>query len=89
MNASSTLVVILRKRMKGQHPNLFITPTRLRRSWMLEQMVTWEKLHIFLQAAGVQSMRSVDSLLDRCPRPTTDPARAAEALGGVPARGRD
>ncbi len=82
------LTDMLKRRMKGQHPGLLISPMRLRKAWLLEQLVTWEKLNVFLQVAGLKSMHSVEFLQTKCPKPTKDPIRLAELLGGVSSRGR-
>lgn len=82
------MTLSLQKRMKGQYPRQTITTSRLRKTWMLEQLLTWEKLHLFLQAAGVKSMHTVDDLLPWCPSPATDPPRLAGLLGGIAPRGR-
>lgn len=81
------LTDMLKRRLQGRYPGLLVSPTRLRKAWLLEQIVTWEKLHVFLQAAGLTSMHSVEFLQAKCPEPTTDPVRLAELLGGLSSRG--
>ena len=80
---SSLLSEMLRRRLAAQHPQLIITPSRLRRAWYVEQLMTWEQLHVFLRAAGLKSMRAVEDAEVFCPAPTDDPIRLAEFLGGV------
>ena len=77
----------LKRRVAGQHPTWPVTPGRLRKAWIREQLATWETLAVFLQAAGLRSMRAVTDLQAVCPAPPTDPARQAVLLGGVGAHG--
>ena len=70
------------RKLSGQSPRMRVTPGRLRKAWMLEQLKSWEKLPVFMTAAGVTSMRAVDELLVECRGASTDLARAAELLGG-------
>ena len=81
------LTDMLKRRLHGQYPGLLVSPMRLRKAWLLEQLVTWEKLNVFLQVAGLKSMHSVEFLQGKCLQPTTDPVRLAELLGGLSSRG--
>jgi hypothetical protein len=85
ISSCNELTDMLKRRMKGQHPGLLISPMRIRKAWLLEQLRTWEKLNAFLQVVGLKSMHSVEDLQRRCPPPSADPADLAAILGGLPA----
>lgn len=89
ISSCNELTDMLKRRMKGQYPGLLISPMRIRKAWLLEQLQTWEKLNAFLQVAGLRSMHSVEDLQRRCPPPPADPADLAAILGGVPAAAPD
>lgn len=80
---TAELTDMLNRRMRGQHPELRVTPRRLRKAWIEEQIANWEELHVFLQAAGLKSLHSVDDLQLRTPTVTSDPVRHAQLLGGL------
>lgn len=83
LGQTSELTDMLIRRMRGQYPKLRVTPSRLRKAWIREQIDGWEQLHVFLQAAGLKSLHSVDDRELCCPNPPTDAARKARLLGGV------
>lgn len=70
------------RKMTAQYPGLRVTPSRLRKAWMAEQIATWDKLQVFLQAAGLKSMHSVEDLQGSSPAAPADPASLARLLGG-------
>ncbi len=80
---TSQLTDMLIRRMRGQYPRLRVTPSRLRRAWIREQIEGWDQLRVFLQAAGLKSMHSVDEGQTPCPNSPADPVRRARLLGGV------
>lgn len=79
----SELAGMLLRRTKGSYPGLHVSAMRVRKAWLLEQIATWEKLHVFLQASGLQTVHSVDELREFWSPATTDPARMAQLLGGI------
>ncbi len=83
LGQTSELTDMLIRRMRGQHPKLRVTPSRLRKAWIREQVEGWEQLHVFLRAAGLKSMHSVDDRDLSCHNPLKDPARIASLLGGA------
>ena len=83
LGQTSELTDRLIRRMRGQYPKLRVTPSRLRKAWIQEQIQGWEQLHVFLQAAGLKSLHSVDYRDMSCPSPSTDPVRKARLLGGI------
>lgn len=85
ISSCNELTDMLKRRMRGQYPGLLISPMRIRKAWLLEQLQTWEKLNAFLQVAGLKSMHSVEDLQKRCPVAPTDPAQLAAILGGISA----
>jgi len=84
---TGSLAILLKRKLESRYPNLSVTTGGIRKAWLLEQLSTWEALQVVLQAAGLQSLKSFDHLLPRCPSPTTDSVRLAELLGGISARG--
>ncbi|MGA9776526.1 MAG: hypothetical protein WBU92_11515 [Candidatus Dormiibacterota bacterium] len=83
LGQTSELTDRLIRRMRGQYPKLRVTPSRLRKAWIREQIEGWEQLHVFLQAAGLKSLHSVDGRDLSCPNLPTDPVHKARLLGGI------
>jgi len=83
LGQTSELTDMLIRRMRGQYPKLRVTPSRLRKAWIQEQIQGWEQLHVFLEAAGLKSLHSVEYRDMACPSPSTDSVRKARLLGGI------
>jgi len=60
-----------------------ISPARLRKAWLVEQIAANAPVRSVLQAAGLRSLRSFDELIDHAPAPATQDAHLAWELGGV------
>jgi len=60
-----------------------VSPARLRKAWLIEQIAANAPVRSVLQAAGLRSLRSFDELIDHAPAPATKAAHLAWELGGV------
>jgi len=77
------LIDVLKRRLRGQHPDIDVSTERLRRAWLLEQLTNLPELSVFLKACGYRTMHGLEALQRRCPPLSADPVRDAHLLGGV------
>lgn len=60
-----------------------LSPERLRKAWLVEQVAANVPIPTFLAAAGLTSLRTLESLLPWAPQPPSSKAHLAYELGGV------
>jgi len=66
-----------------------VSPGRLRKAWLVEQVAANTPLRTLLDAAGLRSLRAIDELVtDYAPSPSTKDSHLAWELGGVVRKGR-
>jgi hypothetical protein len=65
-----------------------LSPEMLRKAWLVEHVAANVPIPTFLAAAGLRSLRSLESLLRYAPRPPSSKVHLAYELGGVEPRRR-
>jgi hypothetical protein len=55
----------------------------LRKAWLVEHVAANVPIPTFLEAAGLKSLRTLESLLPYAPRPPSSKAHRAYELGGI------
>lgn len=66
---------MIERRCRAGMPGLLVSAQRLRKAWIAEQLSNMP-LGALLEAAGLNSFRAVDGLIEFCPPPRSDAQRA-------------
>lgn len=73
----------LNRRLRSAGYDFRVGAERLRKAWLVEQVAANTPLRTLLAAAGLRSLRSLESLLESAPAPPENPTHLAYELGGV------
>jgi hypothetical protein len=76
---------VLNRRLHATHPELDVTPTKLRWAWLAEHLSRGTPLRALLQIAGLKTLTSIEMLLRFFPPPPDDPRALAMLFGAIEA----